>query len=194
MEKRWFVEGDYLSFDSAYYMIIAAERSRYTYKWDATITAESLSSSNDITDLKPQSNERLFQVAFGINEGVSAYLKIPADKARFGLDQNPEQSSANREIGDVDFNMSPFEDPSLEDTEFFTQKQGTIEYPRMWLYNKTPRILTPELRFIVNHLILARLDPSNRKHKDLIDKLNRRILPSRPLTLDGMPTVRGGRN
>lgn len=181
-------EGHFVSFDENYFWVSAAEKARYVYPWSVVIAGQTEAAAEDIENLKPLSMDRVFQCAMGVPEGVLAYIKIPTDKARFGTDKVPEQSSSNRYVGWIDNSISPFERPSLEATEFFTQKTGNYEYPRVILYNQTKRRMKPMLRFDINRMILQKIS-----NPETVDKLSKKLIPSRPLTLTGLPSVRSGR-
>ena len=185
---KWIEEGHFVSFDNRFFWVVGSEKSRYVYNWTAVLAGQTEAAAEDIENLKPLSLDRLFQIAMGVPDGILAYVKIPTDKARFGTDKVPEQSSSNRFVGWVDSNMSPFTRPSLTDTEFFTQKVGNYEFPRVVLYNQTKRRMKPSLRFDVNRMILQEVT-----NPETVDKLVKKFIPSRPLTLTGLPSVRSGR-
>ena len=188
--KKWISEGHFLKIYDKFYYVDAAEVGFYEYTWSKSIDANTLSDPEDIEDLKPISLDRLFQCAFGVEEGVLAYINIPADKARFGTEKKPSQDSNNRRIGWIDYNSSPYEDPSLERTEFFTQKEGSFEYPRITIYNQLARRIKPHIFFMINRMKLIQI---GEEEKELLQKLHKKLIPSRPLTLEGIEYVRSGK-
>lgn len=188
MTTEWLKEGHFVSFDGRFFWVVASEMGRFAHPWSTVVGGKSEATAEDIENLKPLSLDRLFQCAMGMPEGLYAYIKIPTDKSRYGTDKLPEQTSANRQVGWVDYTMSPFEAPSLEQTEFFTQKVGNYEYPRIILYNKTNRRMKPTVRFEVNRMILQEVT-----NAETVDKLKKKLIPCRPVTLTGLPSVRSGR-
>lgn len=184
---NWIDEGHFISYNNEYFYVANKERGRFAYTY-ATIAGETEAAAEDIENLKPLSSDRLFQCAFGIPEGLLAYIKIPTDKARFGTDKLPEHTSSSRLIGWVDYTMSPYEEPSLDYTEFFTQKTGSLEFPRLTLYNKTKRRMRPVIFFEVNRMIITKVT-----HGETLEKLRKKLIPCRPIALTGLPSVAGGR-
>jgi len=89
----------------------------------------------------------------------------------------------------VDEEISPYEEPSFL-TEFFLQKGGAYEYPHLYAYNPTNRTLKPTLMFRINKLVVEEI--TRERYPELYDKLERRVIPYRPITLGGVPIVRTG--
>ena len=140
-----------------------------------------------IKDLKPGRTDQLFQCIFGINVGVYAYMNLPVRERLHGLDEVPIASSTNREVGHFTEEMSPFENPT-QMTEFFLRKGGGFEYPAISVYNPTNKSLRPKFKYVVNRMVLEQItDP------DTVDKMKRRQLTYRPITLGPLPTGRLGR-
>ncbi len=105
----------------------------------------------------------------------------------WGTDKKPIATSTLREVGHRTSEESPFERPSFV-TEFFLQKDGSFDYPGVFAYNPTERTLKPELNFIINKTILEKVTDA-----DTLLKLQKKLIPYRPITLGGIAPVRTGK-
>lgn len=169
-----------------YYYITQREIADYVYTWPSSVPVNTESDPASIENLKPLSLNRLYQTIFGVSNGVLIYVDLPHGTRMRGTDKKPKASTDNREIGWIDHYKSPYRYPSFV-TEFFLQKGGSYEYPILYAYNGTKRALTPKLYFIQNKLIIDEIrDP------DTLEKLRKRQIPCRPITLGGLPSTRTG--
>lgn len=187
MNSRWLLEGHFLQLEDTFYFVRQKERARYVYKWEETISSDSESGPYNIEDLKPLATDRLFQGIFGVRSSCLIYLNTPTDKRLWGTDKKPLATSSLREVGFVDKDISPFESPDFE-TEFWLQKGANFEFPAMYAYNPTNTNLRPQLRFEIN---MMRIEPVT--EPETLDKLSKKLIPYRPITMGGVPASRTGR-
>lgn len=192
---RWHIEGDYLRLYSpeterwSFYYVKQREQALYIHKWSEKISPNTESGPEDLEDLKPLALNRLDQVIFGVKTRCLIYLNLPHETRRWGTDKKPIATSDLREVGYVDETISPYEEPSFL-TEFFLQKGGAYEYPQFYAYNPTNRTLKPTLMFRINKLIVEEI--TRERYPELYEKLEKRVIPYRPITLGGVPVTRTG--
>ena len=169
-----------------FYFIDQIERARYVYKWAVAIATDTEIGPVNVEDLKPLSTNRLYQCVFGIKTAAYVYLNLPLNTRLWGTDKKPIATSTLREVGFRDHEESPFDHPSFI-TEFFLMKNGSFDYPAFHAYNPTERSLRPELNILLNKMVIEKVvDPVT------LEKLERRLIPYRPVTLGGLPPVRSG--
>lgn len=190
--SRWLSEGFYLRVYSpetgefTFFVVEQREPSIYVHKWSEKIATNEESGPEDLENLKPLNLNRLDQVIFGIKGGCLIYLNLPHETRRWGTDKKPKATSDLRELGYVDEETSPYDHPSFV-TEFFLQKGGSFEYPHLYAYNPTPRTLKPHIRFEINQMVIKKIT-----EPELLDKLRRKVVTYRPITLGGVPIRRTG--
>jgi len=171
---------------SRYRQIESIEPGRYVHTWDEAIAAGSESSEQALDDLKPLNTAYLYQCVFGIKGPAFVYLNLPLETRLWGTGKKPIATSANRRIGHLTQEDSPFENPSGR-SQFFLMKGGSFEYPSFSAYNPTHKPIVPEL-----DIRLARCRLSDITDPALMDKLSRSLVPSMPVTFGGLPPVRSG--
>lgn len=193
IQRGWFIRlwdstrGD----RGEFYFVNAQELAKYVHTWGdgntalAPVTSGSLSEGEPVRKLEPNSKSELYQVFFGVDRvGTLIYVRIPDANYRQGIDQIPKESSANRLVGEVDGEVSPFDAPAVE-TEFFTRNESIVPFPSLDCYNDTRFSHTPRLRFWVNKLLLGPVTDEAR------DKLRRQLIPFTPVRLDPFPAQGG---
>jgi len=95
-------------------------------------------------------------------------------------------TSANRRVGYITQEDSPWEDPSSV-TVHYLMKGGSFEYCALTAYNPHNRAINPEIKFLV---MACLLEPVS--EPDVLDKLSRKLIPSRPIRFGGLPKARSG--
>lgn len=169
-----------------FFFVDQVERAKYVYTWAATIAKDTEDGPRNIEDLKPLATNRLYQCIFGVKTACYIYLNLPLDTRLWGTDKRPIASSSLRELGYRDYKDSPFEHPSFV-TEFFLQKDGSFDFPAVHAYNPTERTLKPKLNFLINMMVIEKVT-----EPETLEKLKRKLIPYRPITLGGIPPVRAG--
>jgi len=198
--SSWLVEGYYISYvvnGVRYYEhVIARDLAHYVYTWHETIAAGQTSGPKVPDDLvmtkgydKATKTNRVWQMIFGIKGQVYIYTELPTDIHRHGLPKVPKPSADLREVSHFEEWMSPFQEPSFV-TEHIMMKPG---YDRIALsaYNPQDIDVKPYLNIFINRMITERigteqngvLTPTADRWRELLDKLYKRVIPHRPLTL-----------
>lgn len=144
---------------------------------------------------------RIWQMIFGIKGQVYIYIELPTDTHRHGLPKKPKPSLALREVSHFEEYMSPFYEPSFL-TEHIMMKPG-FDRVNISGYNPHSIAISPELNFFIARCISERVgterygelrttsipnepDMTERlrlKWSETLEKLYKRQIPSRPLTL-----------
>ena len=190
--SKWLIEGHFLKlYDPAtrehtFYVVTQRERAEYEHVWSENISAGAESGPENLENLKPLSIGRLYQTIFGIDVAALIYIDFPQGSRRWGTDKKPKASSSNRYIGWIDHKMTPYDEPTFA-TELFLSKGGSYEYPFLYAYNPVNKTLKPKLHFIQNRLELEVITED-----DTLEKLEKKLIPSRFITLGGIPATRTG--
>ena len=133
---------------------------------------------------------RIWQMIFGIKTQTYIYVELPTDLHRHGIPKDAKPSAANRQTSHFTEWMSPFMVPSFI-TEHFMMKDAGINQIGFDAYNPTDITLTPTINVFLNKMVTERLGtefegkltPTEPRFSEVLDKLNRRVIPHRPLTL-----------
>jgi len=143
---------------------------------------------------KKTNQNRIWQMIFGIKTQTYIYIELPTDLHRHGIPKDPKPSTANRRTSHFTEWMSPFMEPSFI-TEHFMQKDEGLEQIAFDAYNPTSITLTPTLNIFLAKISTERigtemyedgrlvLEPTQSRFSEVLDKLYRRVIPQRPLTL-----------
>lgn len=196
----WIREGYFISYVREgvryYEYVLARDLAHYVYEWHETISAGQTSGPKVLDYLvmtkgydKNTNTNRIWQLIFGIKGQVYIYIELPTDIHRHGLPKVPKPSADLREISHFEEWMSPFFEPTFV-TEHIMMKPG---YDRVALsaYNPQDIDIKPKLNIFVNRLITERigteyggeLSPAQDRFKETLEKLWKRQIPLRPLTL-----------
>lgn len=175
-----------------YRKVVKSEMARYSYRWndaagaDEPISPGTESAEKIIVDLKPLSTEEIYECIFGIRGPAYIYMNLPLQTRVGGLGAKPIATTANRSIGAITQEDSPWDDPG-EMTLFYLMKGGSFETPALTAWNPSAKSICPEVRFqIGKHLLADVTEPA------VIDKLQRGLAPSRMIDWGGLPPVRSG--
>ncbi|MHC1602489.1 MAG: hypothetical protein ACXQS4_04600 [Methermicoccaceae archaeon] len=192
----WLVEGHYISYydpDRAveqYAFIDRREFAHYEYEWSSAVAAGSESDATVISDLEStKSRTQLFQVLFGIDGEVYVYVSAPEDTIRHGLPKAVQATSSHREVGHFTQWMSPYEQPDWC-TEHFLLRPPIMNLT-FRVYNPTDIDITPTLNIYINKCELeplgyvdeGRIYPAKDRYAEIMDKLYRKVVPMRPVSL-----------
>jgi len=197
----WLREGYFISFlveGVRYYEhIVQRDLGHWEYEWPETIAALSDSgpfvpANLEITrgfDVATNTN-RIWQMIFGIKGQSLVYVELPTDLHRHGIPKDPKPSSANRLTSHFEEYMSPFIAPTFL-TEHFMLRPWTQQIA-FDAYNPDA-IDDTDLRL---NIFLAKLAterigtiqagvqaPTADRWRETLDKLYRRVIPHRPLTI-----------
>lgn len=210
--SEWIKEGHFVSYlieGVRYYEhVLYRDLAHYIYTWPELITSGTESGPFtpdylEITrgyDSKANLNQ-MWQMIFGIKHQAYIYIELPTDIHRHGLPKIPKPSSAERKVSHFEEYMSPYLEPSFI-TEHIMMRQG-LERITLDAYNPCPVSLQPQLNIFIAKLVTERVGtedegvlstpviPDNQKKTDrlarrwgeTLDKLYKRQIPQRPLTL-----------
>lgn len=201
--SKWLQEGHYIAYardNVAYYEhVIRRDLAHYVYDWPEAIASDAYSQpiAPPYLELTKGYDERsginqIWQMIFGIHKQVYIYLELPTDTHRHGLPKLVKPgASVTWEISHFEEWMSPFTEPSFI-TEHFMMRPG-FDRILFEAYNPQDVTLTPRLNIFIAKLQTERLGyempgqrPIARSERwvEVLDKLYRRVIPCRPLTLE----------
>lgn len=197
----WIQEGWYLSFirnNTRYFEhVIARDLAHYEYDWPAAILALSTGGPYFPDDLEitagydaDANTNHIWQMIFGIKGQVYIYVELPTDLHRHGLAKLPKPSAALREVSHFEEYMSPFLEPTFL-TEHFLIRPECFKIG-FDAYN--PQAIA--MRNVKLNIFIAKLNterigtvtdgaqsPARPIWTETLDRLYRRLIPFRPLTL-----------
>jgi len=198
--SEWLKEGYYISYlrDNVRYYehIIARDFAHYVYQWHETIEAGKTSGPKVPRDLvitlgynAATNLNRVWQLIFGIKGQAYIYVELPSDIHRHGIPKVPKPSETLREVSHFEEWMSPFQEPSFI-TEHYMMKPG-FDRIAFSAYNPQDIDIKPYLNIFVAKLITERigtehegvLTPTANRYKEILEKLYKRLVPHRPITL-----------
>jgi len=201
----WLREGYYLSYMregvTYYERVIMRDLAHFEYVWPETVPAGETSEGKipdklQVTrgyDPKTKLN-RIWQLIFGIKGQAYIYVQLPTDAKRHGIPKQPWHSKELREVAHFEEWMSPFKEPTFL-TEHFMIRPEThrISFDA---YNPQDIDLTDlRLNFFIAKLVTERigsegytevgvvLEPTRPRFKEILDKLYRRLVYCRPITI-----------
>lgn len=208
----WIREGHYVSFGdgdiTTYEHIISRDFAHYLLDWNEIIAARTTSGPYIPADLeitrgydRQKNTNNIWQLIFGIKRQVYVYIELPTDTHRHGLFKRPKPDQNLREVSHFEEYMSPFLAPSFL-TEHIMMRPDAQQIA-FDAYNPTNIPLRPQLNLMIAKLITERIgyeqdgdlwtpviednerrtERLKRKWSDTLDKLYRRAIPHRPLTL-----------
>jgi len=195
--SRWILEGQYIKYrvqDTVYYAEVAArDFAHWEYTWEETILPGSMSGPVRLEDLEVTKKNHLWQVIFGIKGQVYIYIELPTDIHRHGIPKVPKPSTTNPYTSHFTEEMSPYSEPSFITEHFMMRPVNT--FIAISAYNPTSNLTwqMPKLNFYVNKMILNPIGsgpvdqqptPAQPHLADLLDKLYRRVVPCKPITLE----------
>lgn len=197
----WIKEGYFVSYlrDGVHYFEFVTQRdfAHWEYDWPETITSEATSGPHvpptlEITkgyDSRTNSNH-IWQTIFGIKSQPYIYIELPTDLHRHGIPKAPKPSTTMRRVSHFEEWMSPFQEPSFI-TEHFMMRPETLHIA-FSAYNPNDIDLADvKLNIFINKMVTERIGtvsngiqtPQSTRWKETLDKLYRRVIPQRPLTL-----------
>lgn len=197
----WLRDGHFISYvrDGVHYFEHIAQRdlAHWVYPWHETITA--LHDSGPVVppefeitkgyDATTNTNH-IWQVIFGIKGEVYIYIELPTDLHRHGIPKVPKPSSVKRDVSHFEEWMSAFNEPTFI-TEHFMMRPETPQVA-LSAYNPNNIDMTDvKLNFFLSKMVTERIGtvengrqvPKADRWAETLDKLYRRLIPHRPITL-----------
>ena len=197
----WLREGYFISYlveGVRYYEhIVQRDLGHWEYEWPETISATSDSGPFVPADLEitrgfdaATNTNRIWQMIFGLKGQSLIYVELPTDLHRHGIPKVPKPGSAMWYTSHFEEYMSPFLAPTFI-TEHFMIRPWNQQIA-FSAYNPDDTDDT-DLRL---NIFLAKLgterigtiqmgvqSPSADRWRETLDKLYRRVIPHRPLTI-----------
>lgn len=196
----WLNEGHFYSFlDNDlvrhYFMVLARDWAHIEYHWEEDVAAGAVSGPFTPADLETTKEDQLWQIIFGIKPDAYIYVYMPTDIARHGVAKRTTGTSSLREAGHYKMQDSPFERPSFY-TEHFLVKPYT-PFISFQAYNPQNISFKEDynpikLNFKIAKCVMENIGTEDRngemeaahsRFNETLDKLHRRVIPHRPLTL-----------
>ena len=180
-----------------YEHIVQRDFAHWEYAWPETITTLTESgpfvpATLEITrgyDAVSGTN-RIWQLIFGIKGQCELYVELPTDIHRHGIPKDPKPGTANWYTSHYEEYMSPFLDPTFITEHFMI---------RPWAQQIALSVYNPDaiddtdfrLNFMIAKLATERIGtiemgtqkPSSPRWTETLDKLYRRVIPHRPITI-----------
>ena len=198
--SSWIREGHFVSYVREgvryYEHVIARDLAHYVYEWPETIEAGEESGPYVPEKLevtkgydKTTNTNRIWQLVFGIKGQVYIYVELPTDIHRHGIPKAPKPSRELREVSHFEEWMSPFQEPSFI-TEHIMMRPDTYRIA-FSAYNPNDIDVKPYLNIFIAKLVTERigteqggvLTPAQPRFREVLEKLYKRVIPHRPLTL-----------
>ena len=197
----WLREGYFVSFLEEgiryYEHIVQRDLGHWEYEWPETVSSESESGPFVPDDLeitrgfdKETQTNRIWQMIFGIKGQSLVYVELPTDLHRHGIPKDPKPGSANRFTSHFEEIMSPFMAPTFI-TEHIMMRPWTQQIAFDAYNPDETDDTTLRLNIFIAKLGTERIGqtsagvqtPTSPRWSEVLDKLYRRVIPSRPLTV-----------
>jgi hypothetical protein len=199
--EGWLKEGYFISYvrDGVRYYehIIMRDLAHWVYDWPETIGALSVSGPFVPEELEitkgydPKTNTNyVWQVIFGIKGQAYIYIELPTDIHRHGIPKVPKPSTTVREVSHFEEWMSPFHEPSFI-TEHFMMRPDLFRIAFSAYNPNTINLTDVKLNIFIANMVTERigtetngtLSPTSDRWKETLEKLYKRVIPHRPITL-----------
>jgi len=201
----WLREGHFISFIregiTYYERVLLRDLAHYEYIWPETVKAGETSGPYVPKDLeitrgynKVTKLNRIWQMIFGIKGQAYIYVELPTDLKRHGVPKRPWHTTELREVAHFTESMSSFQEPTFL-TEHFMMRPDTYRID-FTAYNPQDIDLTNlRLNIFLAKMVTERigteeyteaglvLTPTKPRWREVLDKLYRRLIPCRPITL-----------
>jgi len=189
----WIQEGNFLSYLDRdvrrYYFVKRRDFAHIEHEFDE-IGASASTGPVAVEDLElTEEYTQLWQLIFGISPDIYVYVWAPVVEARHGVAKRALPSATLREVAHYEQWMSPWDEPDWC-TEHFLQRP-LVPRIAFSFYNPHDIAVKPALNFFVNKMELehigdeedGKLTPAKDIYKETLDKLYRKVIPHRPITL-----------
>lgn len=199
----WIKEGHFISYNvdriSYFEYVVQRDFAHWEYPWFETIQPGIESGPQVPADLEitKSYNEltfenQIWQLIWGMKGQVLLYVELPTDTHRHGIPKQPKPNAVNRRTSHYEEWMSPYDEPSFI-TEHFLMRPD-VDRINFSAYNNQPQAETDlMLNFFINKMKTDRIGTvdtvsgatatTRDKWADTLDKLARRQIPCRPISL-----------
>ena len=192
----WLVEGHFISYEDPvdevvrYAFIKKREFAHYEYTWPEAVEPGVLSGTETVTNLEVTViRKQVWQIIFGFKEKGRYYVHLPVDVDRHGIAKRAKPTLAFPTVAHYEEWMSPWDNPDWITEHFLIRPiTPTIAFS---YHNMNPVAVTPRINFFINKCDLELLGyekegalyPAQDRYREILDKLYRRVVPHRPLSL-----------
>lgn len=195
----WLKEGHFYSFDDQqrvrrFFNVLYRDWAHIEYTWEEDVLAGEASGPVTITDLETTKESQIWQIIFGLNVDAYIYTHLPTDMDRHGTAKQPKQTSSLRTVGHYRMQDSWWDRPSFV-TEHFLIKPHT-PFIAFTAYNPQSIDFTASYHPVKLNIYIAKCEmeiigevsngeqaAATPRFAETLDKLHRRVIPHRPLTL-----------
>jgi hypothetical protein len=175
-------------------MVLFRDWAHIEYTWEETIAAGGTSGPITIANLETTKENQIWQVIFGLSHDVLIYVHIPTDVDRHGVAKVPKQTATLRQVGHYRMQDSWWDKPSFI-TEHFLLKPE-VPLIAFSAYNPQSIAFQEDYNPIKLNIYLAKCEMEQigevangeqqaaaPRYNETLDKLYRRVIPHRPITL-----------
>jgi len=196
---NWMVEGHFYSFEHqrvrTYFYVLNRDWAHIEYTWTEDVTPAAYSGPFVPNDLETTKETQIWQLTFGLEPDVYIHVYLPTDLVRHGLPKRIQSTASLREVSHYTHKDSPFKYPSFV-TEHFLIKPinpfiGFAAYnPRNITFRQASNPIKLNIYIakcemeIIGSEQKGELSAASERFTETLDKLYRRIIPHRPITLE----------
>jgi len=194
----WLKEGRFYSYreqqERHYFMVLFRDWAHFEYTWEETVEPDSFSGPVTITNLETTKENQIWQVIFGLSHDVRMYVHVPTDIDRHGVAKRPRQTSGFRPVGHYGIQDSFWDRPSFVTEHFLLKPEApyiafSVHNPRNIAFQADYNPL--RLNFYFAKCEMERIgtvtkgvqNAATPRFTETLDKLYRRVIAHRPLTL-----------
>lgn len=190
---KWLEEGYFYSYlqekTRFYFMVYSRDFAHVEYQWPNTIATLTLDGPVTPADLETTDTKQIWQIIFGITPQCRIYVSMPTETARHGVAKKPQWTTTFSTVGHFEAEMSQWEQPSWI-TEHFMVRPITT-FIAFTCYNPNVITIRPRLNFYIAKCDMEPigseyngvLTPASNRYSETLEKLYKRLIPHRPLTL-----------
>ena len=177
-----------------YFMVLFRDWAHFEYTWEEDVAAGGFSGPVTITDLETTKGNQIWQVIFGLKQDINVYVHIPLDQDRHGVGVRPRQTATFRNVGHYGIQESWWDRPSFLTEHFLLKPEVndiafSVFNPRNIAFQENFNPIM--LNFFIAKCEMERIGtvtsgeqtPAHARFTETLDKLYRRVLRHRPLTL-----------
>lgn len=202
--SNWLQEGYFVSYlrDGIRYYehIIARDYAHWEYEWPEDIAATTDSGPFVPDDLeitsgynKEMNVNQFWQLIFGIKGQAYIYIELPTDLHRHGIPKEPKPSTTMRKVSHYEEWMSSYIEPTFITEHFLMRPEcqqiaisaynpNAIAMTDLWLNIMIAKCLSERIGTEDRGV----LTPTSSRWQEVLDKLYRRVIPHRPISLMGV--------
>lgn len=207
--SAWIREGHFVSYirDGVRYYehVMYRDMAHWEYDWPETISTVTASGPYTPDDLEitkgydeNSNTNHIWQMIFALNKAIYVYIELPTDIHRHGIPKVPKDNSDMRRVSHFTEWMSPWHDPGFI-TEHIMMRPETSQIAISTYNPQAVSIPGFKLNIFLSKLVTERvgterhtdegalvLKEERPRFKEVLEKLYKRTVPARPLTIMGV--------